>query len=360
MSSATFHTITYDGKRVVMLDQTLLPHEEVYRVYTSPQAVAHAIRHMVIRGAPAIGIAAAYGIALGAMQAAVSATSDNSGDFEDFVEDTCEIMAGTRPTAVNLFWAIRRMRSRLATSAGLPTVERAKALDEEARRIHVEDAELCERIGAFGAGLLPPGAAVLTHCNTGALATGGIGTALGVIRTAYRQGNAVRVYADETRPYLQGARLTVWELQKDRMDVTLIVDGAAASLLKSHKIDAVIVGTDRVARNGDVANKVGTLGLAVLANEFRVPFYVAAPSTTIDLDTMTGADIVIEERSPHEVTHLGGTAIAPDDTVAFNPAFDVTPARYITGIITEHGVATAPYDASLPNMIGPLGHKRGS
>lgn len=347
MSSSTFHTITYDGKRVVMLDQTLLPHEEVYRVYTSPQAVAHAIRNMVIRGAPAIGIAAAYGIALGAIQY----SGDDSSDFEEFVEEICEIMAVTRPTAVNLFWAIRRMRARLAKSADLPVAERARALDQEARCIHAEDAEICERIGAFGAALLPPKAVVLTHCNTGALATGGIGTALGVIRTAHRQGKMVRVYADETRPYLQGSRLTVWELQKDRIDVTLIVDGAAGSLLKSHKVDAVIVGTDRVAANGDVANKIGTLSLAVLANEFRVPFYVAAPTTTIDLETMTGADIVIEERSPQEITHIGDVAVAPDGAIAFNPAFDVTPAMYISGIITENGVATAPYDASLPKVM---------
>jgi methylthioribose-1-phosphate isomerase len=345
--NSTFQTIAYDGQAVVMLDQTRLPTEEVYNRYTTPDAVAQAIRAMVIRGAPAIGVAAAYGVALAGR---AHRGHDAEGLWRE-LQRAAQVLRESRPTAVNLFWAIDRMM-RLAESArGAGPSALRDALDAEAREIHAEDARLCRAMGEHGASLLPDGANVLTHCNTGALATGGIGTAAAVIRVAHEQGRLGRVYADETRPFLQGARLTAWELAKDGIDVTLIADSAAGVVIQSGRVQAVIVGTDRTVANGDVANKIGTYMLSVLCHDNGVPFYVAAPTSTIDLATATGADIPIEERDPAEVTHVFGHRVAPEGVKVWNPAFDVTPARYVTAIITERGVARPPYGESLARMM---------
>ena len=348
MNELGFTTVAFDGEQVVLIDQTRLPAEEVYVACTTPEEVAHAIRSMVVRGAPAIGIAAAYGVAL----AAHKVSGDDQG-FDASVLQASDLLRGTRPTAVNLFWALDRMDAALRAAATLPAAERARRLAAEARRIHEEDREMCRLIGEHGAALLGDDVTILTHCNAGALATGGIGTALGVIRAAVQSGRAVRVLSDETRPLLQGARLTAWELSKAGIDVTVIADNMAGYFLRQGQVSAVVVGADRIARNGDTANKIGTYGVAVLAHENGVPFYVAAPTSTIDLGIDSGDQIPIEQRSTHEVTEFVGRQVAPAGVPAFNPAFDVTPARYVTAIITENGVARPPYADALTALVPP-------
>jgi methylthioribose-1-phosphate isomerase len=330
---------------VVMIDQRKLPADELYVRCKTAQEVARAIRTMVIRGAPAIGVAAAMGIALGMRKSKVSGTQKFAAEFYK----TCELMAATRPTAVNLFWAIERMKRSFAAGAEAgESVEQIKVrLDAEAQRIHDEDVAGCRAMGRFGASVVPDGARILTHCNAGALATAGYGSALGVIRAAVEQGKRVSVLADETRPFLQGARLTAWELVRDGIETTIITDGMSGSFMGQGKIDLVIVGADRIAANGDVANKIGTYTVAVLAKAHNLPFYVAAPTSTIDLATPDGSQIPIEERSRREVTHLGSAQLAPEGALIRNPAFDVTPHRYISAIITERGIFHPPYTESL-------------
>jgi methylthioribose-1-phosphate isomerase len=333
-------TIQWTEAGVVMIDQTKLPREETYVTCRSFQDVAEAIRSMIIRGAPAIGVAAAMGVALGVSQA-------DPARLDSEFEHICSTLAGTRPTAVNLFWGIERMRRAYAEVRGLP-IDRLRArLIAEAQQIRLEDIAINEAIGRNGAALVPDGRTVLTHCNAGALATAGYGTALGVIRAAISAGKHIDVFAGETRPFLQGARLTVWELQHDGIPATLITDNMAGHFLKSGRIGCIVVGADRIAANGDVANKIGTYSLAVLAKENNVPFYVAAPVSTLDLTLASGDQIPIEQRSAAEVTHVFGVAVAPDGTPVENPAFDVTPNRYVTAIITERGVARHPYTESL-------------
>jgi methylthioribose-1-phosphate isomerase len=326
-------TIQWTDAGVVMIDQRRLPREQVFVTCRDYLEVAEAIRNMTIRGAPAIGVAAAMGAALGVLQGA---------DFDT----VCSTLAATRPTAVNLFWAIERMRNLHASTNG-----NAQRMVEEAQQIRIEDIAICEAIGRNGASLVPDGKTVLTHCNAGALATAGYGTALGVIRAAVSAGKHIDVFADETRPFLQGARLTAWELQQDGIPVKLITDNMAGHFLHSGRIGCVVVGADRIAANGDVANKIGTYGLAVLAKENGVPFYVAAPISTLDLSIQSGDQIPIEQRPAYEVTHVFGVPIAPENIEVENPAFDVTPARYVTAIVTERGVARAPYNHSLAALI---------
>jgi methylthioribose-1-phosphate isomerase len=333
---------------VVLLDQRRLPREESELVCRSPADVAAAIRGLAVRGAPAIGVAAAFGIA----QAVHLSQAEGEGLRTEF-ERACAELAGARPTAVNLAWAVGRMRRRFGELAGAGGRELGQALLAEALAIQTEDLEACRRIGDLGAGLIPVRARLLTHCNAGALATAGYGTALGVIRSAAREGKVAAVFAGETRPVLQGARLTAWELQKDGIPTTLIADNMAGHLMASGEIDAVIVGADRIARNGDVANKIGTYTLAVLAKENGIPFYVAAPTSTIDLGTESGGAIPIEERPPQEVTHHAGQRLAPEGVGVRNPAFDVTPHRYVTAIVCERGIARAPYADSLRALVQP-------
>ncbi len=330
-------TIQWTDAGVVMIDQTRLPREQVFVACTSYQEVAEAIRSMVIRGAPAIGVAAAMGVALGVQQDA---------DFET----VCTTLAETRPTAVNLFWAIDRMRRLRASLNGASREELVRSMVEEAQRIRLEDIAICRAIGSHGQALVPDGKTVLTHCNAGALATAGYGTALGVIRAAFDAGKKIDVFADETRPFLQGARLTAWELQQDGIPTTLITDNMAGHFLRSGRIGCVVVGADRIAANGDVANKIGTYSLAVLAKENGVPFYVAAPVSTFDLTLASGDAIPIEQRAASEVTHVFGVPVAPEGIAVANPAFDVTPARYVTAIICERGVARPPFEESLKNL----------
>ncbi|HLA78152.1 MAG TPA: S-methyl-5-thioribose-1-phosphate isomerase [Vicinamibacteria bacterium] len=343
-------TVEWRDGAVVMIDQRRLPSEEVYLRCRDHKEVAGAIKDMAIRGAPAIGVAAALGIALG-----VRLTKTEGADLEREFAAICADLAGTRPTAVNLFWAIERMRRCFESHAANGGSGLRDALLQEALAIHAEDVAACERMGDLGAELLPAGVRILTHCNAGALATAGYGTALGVIRSAARQGKVKRVYADETRPYLQGARLTAWELLQDQIPTTLIADNMAGHLMARGELDAVIVGADRIARNGDVANKIGTYTVAVLAKEHGLPFYVAAPLSTIDRATASGAGIPIEERSADEITHHGGRRLAPVGVEVRNPAFDVTPHRYVTAIVTEAGVARAPYEESLAGLFGDGG-----
>jgi methylthioribose-1-phosphate isomerase len=344
-----FKTIEWTDDGVRMIDQTRLPGAEIYNTYTNYREVAEAIRSMVIRGAPAIGVAAAMGAALGVKKSNAKTADDLRVDFE-IIADT---LAKTRPTAVNLFWAIKRMRDvldqSLAAHADDPQLAEKvrKDLEEEAKRVLAEDIAINEAMGRNGAALMPDSGTVLTHCNAGALATGGYGTALGVIRAAVSAGKKINVFADETRPFLQGARLTAWELAKDRIPVTIITDSMAGHFMKAGEIRAAIVGADRIASNGDTANKIGTYSVAVLAHENNIPFYVAAPLSTIDMSLASGAQIPIEERSSAEVTKVGNVTIAPSEVQARHPAFDVTPAKYISGIITEKGVARAPYAESL-------------
>jgi methylthioribose-1-phosphate isomerase len=340
-------TVSWQDGAVVMIDQRRLPGEEVYLRCRDHHEVAEAIRGMAIRGAPAIGVAAALGIALGVRNSEASGAALRA-EFDAI----CGSLAATRPTAVNLFWAIERMRRRFAEVEAEGPRAAAEALLREALAIEAEDLAACERMGELGAELIPVGARLLTHCNAGALATAGYGTALGVIRSAARQGKVKNVYADETRPYLQGARLTAWELSRDGIATTLIADSMAGHLMARGEVDAVIVGADRIAANGDVANKIGTYTLAVVARENGVPFYVAAPVSTVDLATPSGESIPIEERAAEEVTHHGGRRLAPEGIAVRNPAFDVTPHRYVTAIVTERGVARAPYRESLKALVG--------
>jgi len=343
-------TIQWTSDGVVMIDQTRLPREESYVTCTTYEEVAEAIRSMVIRGATAIGVAAAMGIALGVAQA-------NGSDLDSQFEKVCDTLARTRPTAVNLFWAIDRMKRVFAESRGLPLAQLRQRLIAEAQQIRLEDIAINQAIGRHGAPLVPDGKTVLTHCNAGALATAGYGTALGVIRAAVSAGKKIDVFADETRPFLQGSRLTVWELQQDGIPATLITDNMAGHFLKSGRIGCVVVGADRIAANGDVANKIGTYSLAVLARENSIPFFVAAPISTLDLTLASGDDIPIEQRAASEVTHVFGVPVAPEGTLVQNPAFDVTPNRYVSAIITERGVARAPYGESLRFFIAPQGRK---
>jgi len=377
------HTLEWTDRGVRFLDQTKLPTEETYVTCTTHQEVADVIRKMVVRGAPAIGVAAAMGIALGVKNSKAESGADLKREFDQI----CEVIHQTRPTAVNLFWAIRRMQAKFGLLqrggqesttqpaqshspaksglAGDPDTARSgdpvcpphtilqikQALIEEAQRVHAEDIAANQAMGRHGATLMPASGGVLTHCNAGALATAGYGTALGVIRAAIEQGKKIHVYADETRPFLQGARLTAWELMKDGIPTTVISDNMAGAMMKQGKIEAIVVGADRIAANGDVANKIGTYTVAVLAKEHGIPFYVAAPISTVDLDTPDGSKIPIEQRNAKEVTHIAGKQMVPDGVEIENPAFDVTPARYVAAIITERGVARAPYEQSLRELV---------
>jgi len=336
-------TIEWQNGTVIMVDQTLLPSEEVYREYKTAEEVAHAIETMVIRGAPAIGVAAAMGIALG-MQ---SVRSNLESEFFKI----CDRMSKTRPTAVNLFWAIARMKTVFASIQDKPADQIAALLALEAQKMHVEDIEANRQMGRHGNELVPQNARILTHCNAGALATAGYGTALGVIRAAAEQGKTIAVFADETRPFLQGARLTAWELVRDGIDTTVITDNMAGAMMRLGEVDLVVVGADRIAANGDVANKIGTYSVAVLAKEHGIPFYVAAPLSTVDLNTPDGSGIPIEERNEREVTHVGANRLTPEGARIRNPAFDVTPSQYVTAIITERGIARAPFTESLPQLF---------
>ena len=336
-------TIQWTDAGVVMIDQTRLPREEQYVTCRDYREVAEAIRSMVIRGAPAIGVAAAMGVAIGVLHA------DPSRLDAEF-ETICATLAATRPTAVNLFWAIDRMKKLYSAIRACPIEEIRRRMVEEARQIRLEDIAINEAIGRHGAPLVPDGKTVLTHCNAGALATAGYGTALGVVRAAISSGKHIDVFADETRPFLQGARLTVWELQHDGIAATLITDNMAGHFLKSGRIGCVVVGADRIAANGDVANKIGTYTVAVLARENGVPFYVAAPISTLDLSLPSGDGIPIEQRAASEVTHVFGVPVAPEGVRVENPAFDVTPHRYVDAIVTERGVARAPYTESLARL----------
>ncbi len=342
-------TIEWTNDAIVMIDQRKLPASEIYVSCKTAQEVAKAIKTMVIRGAPAIGVAAAMGIALGMRRSKATGTKQFATEFQKL----CDLMAATRPTAVNLFWAIEQVKRVFAEAAqgGCSVDEIKQRLEAEARRIHDADVASCRAMGAFGADLVPQDARILTHCNAGALATAGSGTALGVIRAAAGQGKNVVVLADETRPFLQGARLTAWELVKDGIDTTVITDNMAASMMRLGNVDLVVVGADRIAANGDVANKIGTYGVAVLAKEHEIPFYVAAPLSTIDLNTTDGSKIPIEERSDREVTHVGPNRLTPEGAHIRNPAFDVTPAKYVTAIITERGIARPPFHESLAALV---------
>jgi methylthioribose-1-phosphate isomerase len=338
-------TIAREDDAVVMIDQRKLPSQEIYvRCRTAPE-VARAIKTMVIRGAPAIGVAAAMGIALGMRNSKATGTKQFATEFFKI----CELMSATRPTAVNLFWAIDRMKRALASGAeaGESVDQIRDRLDREAQAIHDEDVASCRAMGAFGAAVVPQEARILTHCNAGALATAGYGTALGVIRGAVEAGKRVSVLADETRPFLQGARLTAWELVRDGIDTTVITDNMSGALMRQGHIDLVVVGADRIAANGDTANKIGTYAVAVLAREHDIPFYVAAPLSTIDLNTPDGHHIPIEERAAREVTHIGSHRLTPEAAHVRNPAFDVTPHHLIAGIITERGILRPPYVESL-------------
>ena len=332
-----------------MIDQRKLPASEIYVTCKTANEVAKAIRTMIIRGAPAIGVAAAMGIALGMRRSKATGTKQFATEFQK----TCDLMAGTRPTAVNLFWAIDCMKRTFADAAqaGASVGEITDRLEAEAVKIHDDDVANCRSMGAHGASLVPETATILTHCNAGALATAGYGTALGVIRSAVEQGKTIAVFADETRPFLQGARLTAWELVKDGIDTTVITDNMAGTIMRSGQVDLVVVGADRIAANGDVANKVGTYSVAVLAKEHGIPFYVAAPISTIDLRTADGSGIPIEERNAREVTHVGSSQLTPAGARIRNPAFDVTPAKFVTAIITERGIARAPYAESLAALV---------
>ncbi|HEY0785163.1 MAG TPA: S-methyl-5-thioribose-1-phosphate isomerase [Acidobacteriaceae bacterium] len=346
-------TLAWTEEGVDFLDQTRLPLEETYVLATTYEEVADAIRTMIVRGAPAIGVSAAMGVALGVKKT----TAGTLEALAPEMDRICRVLAGTRPTAVNLFWAIGRMRDRYTALAAEPgaTVDTVRAgLIAEARRMYDEDIAACVTMGAYGAPLLPRSGGVLTHCNAGALATCGYGTALGVIRSAVAEGAQLRVYADETRPFLQGARLTAWEMMHDGIPTTVLCDNMAASLMRQGKIQAVIVGADRIAANGDVVNKIGTYAVAILAREHGIPFYVAAPWSTIDTATATGDEIEIEQRGAREVTHHAGTQLTPHHVEIENPAFDVTPAKYVTAIITERGLLRSPGVDSIAEMEAAL------
>jgi len=339
-------TLEWTEHGVRFIDQTKLPTEEVYVTCTTHDQVADVIRNMVVRGAPAIGVAAAMGIALGVQNSNAQSTGDLKHDFDA----VCDVIGKTRPTAVNLFWAIRRMQEKFERIRIRPIPQIKQSLVEEAQRMHAEDIAANQAMGRHGATLMPSTGGVLTHCNAGALATAGYGTALGVIRAAVEQGKKIHVYADETRPFLQGSRLTAWELMKDGIPTTVISDNMAGAMMNQGKIAAIVVGADRIAANGDVANKIGTYSVAVLAKEHNIPFYVAAPISTVDLACPDGSKIPIEQRNGKEVTHIAGKQMVPDGVNVENPAFDVTPAKYVSAIITERGIAKAPYNDSLRQL----------
>ena len=339
-------TVEWTEQGVRFIDQTKLPTEEVYVTCSTYQQVADVIRNMVVRGAPAIGVSAAMGIALGVKNSKAEIVGDLKKEFDQI----CKVIGETRPTAVNLFWAIDRMQEKFETLRIRPLAQIKQALVEEAQRMHAEDIAANQAMGRHGATLMPASGGVLTHCNAGALATAGYGTALGVIRAAVEQGKKIHVYADETRPFLQGSRLTAWELVKDGIPTTVISDNMAGAMMRQGKIGAIVVGADRIAANGDVANKIGTYSVAVLAKEHGIPFYVAAPISTVDLATKDGSGIPIEQRNGKEVTHIAGKQMVPDGADVENPAFDVTPAKYVAAIITEQGIARAPYEESLRKL----------
>ncbi len=341
-------TVEWTDAGVRFIDQTKLPTEETYVTCKTYEEVADAIRTMIVRGAPAIGVSAAMGVAIGVQH---SKARDNAELQREFAH-ICDVLAGTRPTAVNLFWAIRRMQEKFAEISDQPLAIIKETMIAEAQRVMAEDIASNQAMGKHGAVLMPASGTVLTHCNAGALATAGYGTALGVIRAAVDSGKKLQVFADETRPFLQGSRLTAWELMKDNIPTTVISDNMAGAIMRQGKIDAVIVGADRIAANGDVANKIGTYTVAVLAKEHSIPFYVAAPFSTVDLETATGDEIPIEQRSALEVTHFAGKQLTPDGVGIENPAFDVTPHQYVTAIITERGIAREPYQQSLPELAG--------
>ena len=341
-----FHHIAFRDGALVLLDQRKLPLEETYIECRTEDETAEAIQTMVVRGAPAIGIAASYGIALAAARHAGS----GAGAQREALERSARVLGATRPTAVNLFRAIEKMMAHVDKSGSAPEALAGELL-RLAEAMHEEDAAVCRKIGDLGAELLPEESSVLTHCNAGALATAGYGTAGGVIRSGFRDGRVREVYVDETRPFLQGARLTAWELSRDGVPVVLITDNMAAHCMRLGKIDAIVVGADRVAANGDVANKIGTYGLAVLAREHGVPFYVAAPTSTIDTEAKGGADIPIEERPGEEVRSFGGALVAPEDVRVFNPAFDVTPARFVDALVTEKGMVRLAEGESLGSIL---------
>lgn len=340
-----FKPMEWLGDRLRLLDQRALPNVETYIDYTRFEGVAASITDMVVRGAPAIGITAAFGVALAARQVHEGTT------LSEGLEPAFTALAATRPTAVNLFWALDRMRKVVDAVAGQSRAEAIASLDAAALAIHHEDYAMCRAMGDHGAPLLPKGARVLTHCNAGALATGGYGTALGLLRSAFRDGRLASVYADETRPYLQGARLTAWELHKDGIPVTVITDNMAGHMMSRGHVDAVVVGTDRIAANGDVANKIGTFTLAVLCDAMNIPFIVVGPTSTVDMQTADGSGIPIEQRPDLEVTHVGDRRLVPIGVPVANPAFDVTPARLVTAIVTEKGIARPPYGPALAAMM---------
>jgi methylthioribose-1-phosphate isomerase len=340
-------TLEWTDSGVRFIDQTKLPMEETYVTCKSYVQVAEVIRNMVVRGAPAIGVAAAMGIALGVKDS----KAENIAALKQEFNQICDVIGKTRPTAVNLFWAIRCMQDKFELLRVRPMAQLKQALIDEAQRMHAADIAANQAMGRQGATLMPASGGVLTHCNAGALATCGYGTALGVIRAAVEQGKKIRVFADETRPFLQGSRLTAWELMKDGIPTTVISDNMAGAMMKQGKINAIVVGADRIAANGDVANKIGTYTVAVLAKEHGIPFYVAAPFSTVDLETADGSGIPIEQRDRKEVTHLAGKQMVPDGVDIENPAFDVTPAKYVTAIVTEKGIARAPYGESLQKLM---------
>jgi methylthioribose-1-phosphate isomerase len=342
------HTLEWTEQGVRFIDQTKLPTEETYLTCKTHEQVADAIRTMVVRGAPAIGVAAAMGIALGVKDSKAESVSELKRELDQI----CDNMGKTRPTAVNLFWAIGRMQGKFEKLRVRPVAQIKQEMIEEAKRMHAEDIAANQAMGRHGATLMPSEGGVLTHCNAGALATAGYGTALGVIRAAVEAGKKIHVYADETRPFLQGSRLTAWELMKDGIATTVISDNMAGAMMRQGKIGAIVVGADRIAANGDVANKIGTYTVAVLAKENGIPFYVAAPISTVDLACPDGSKIPIEQRDVREVTHIAGKQMVPDGVSIENPAFDVTPAKYVAAIITERGLARAPYDESLRKLAG--------
>src|SRR6202522_4280104 len=339
-------TLEWTDQGVRFIDQTKLPTEEVYVTCTTHEQVADVIRTMVVRGAPAIGVSAALGIALGVK----NSKAETVADLKRELDQICELIGKTRPTAVNLFWAIRRMQEKFERVRIRPILKIKEDLIEESKRMHAEDIAANRAMGRHGATLMPSEGGVLTHCNAGARATAGYRTALGVIRAAVEQGKKIHVYADETRPFLQGSRLTAWEHMKDGIPTPVISDNIAGAMMKQGKIGAIVVGADRIAANGDVANKIGTYTVAVLAKENGIPFYVAAPISTVDLACPDGSKIPIEQRDAREVTHIAGRQMVPDGVQIENPAFDVTPAKYVTAIITERGIAREPYQNSLQNL----------
>ncbi|MGH7832679.1 MAG: S-methyl-5-thioribose-1-phosphate isomerase [Candidatus Binatia bacterium] len=341
----TVKTIQWKNNRVVMIDQRLLPGKEIYRIYRSYDDVAQAIRDMVIRGAPAIGVAAAMGVALGALNV-------NGKNFDREFERILNIFSKTRPTAVNLFWALDRMRRVYMQNRALGIEALQKLLREEALNIYEEDISANRLLGKHGAKLLGKASRIMTHCNAGALATAGYGTALGVIRALKESGKQVEVFVNETRPFLQGARLTAWELKKENIPLTLIADSSAGFLMQRGKVDAVVVGCDRVAQNGDVANKIGTYSLAVLAQRHRIPFYVAGPISSFDLNCPSGKEIPIEERDPREVSHIFGRPVSPRGVRVLNLAFDITPNELVSAFITEKGIITPPFKQNIRTDVG--------